>query len=312
MILSSRQVRKEKGMALLLVLISVMALTMIVAGLWQASQPSWEESTLERAQFQAGLLAESGLAIATHPDVEPGDVALVQGQGTGREFTVKITREGGRIPVNEMSDETLRDAVVGLFVTWGVDAASATRAAESLADWIDEDSETLPNGAENTFYSGLNFSEFPNNEPFTSLEQMLFVSGMDVVAKYQPMWRDYFTLYSDGQIDLNSAPWEVVVAIAGATQDAALSFVATRNGDDGIESTIDDYQFEDTGEVQALLGLSDSEWNEIAYLLTLSGGVLRIESEGKVGDFTETRVLLVRESESNGQRTYTPVARMRL
>ena len=36
-----------------------MALSLIAAGLYESSQASWEENTLSRARYQAGVLAES-------------------------------------------------------------------------------------------------------------------------------------------------------------------------------------------------------------------------------------------------------------
>ena len=305
--LSLVQRSRERGMALLLVLVTVMALVLIIGTLWETCQPGWEESELGRARYKAGLLAESGFALAMHPDIEPGDVALQQGFGPEQEISVLITSEGGRIPVNSLTDERWRVALVELFVLWGMDAATASIATESLADWIDEDSEMLSNGAENAYYSSLDRPEFPANQPFTSLEQMLFVQGMDEVARFQPMWRDYFTIHGDGLLDLNAAVWEASMAVTGTTQDSALNFVAVRNGDDGIRGTIDDYQFTDMGEVQALLGLSENEYAEIADLISLDSTVIRIESEGRYGDFKETRVLLATEA-GNG---WSPLARFR-
>ncbi len=294
-------------MALLLVLVTVMALVLIIGSLWEASQPGWEESDMDRMRYKAGLLAESGFALALHPDIEPGDVALQQGFGPEQAIKVLITSEGGRIPVNSLTDERWRNAVVELFVLWGLDAASASVATDSLADWIDDNDEMLANGAENAYYSGLERPEFPANLPFTSLEQMLFVQGMDVVARYQPMWRDYFTIYGESLLDLNAAEWEVIYAITGTTQDAAMNFVAVRNGDDGIRGTIDDYQFGEMGEVQALLGLSDDELSEFSDLLSLDSTVMRIESEGRYGDFKEARVMLATQSDDG----WSPLAKFR-
>ncbi|MDF2374921.1 MAG: type II secretion system protein GspK [Verrucomicrobiales bacterium] len=297
----------ERGMALLLVLASVIILALIVGGLWEASEPGWEESSLRRAEYQAGMLAESGLVVAMHPEIEPGDAALRFRFDENRDYEVLITSEGARIPVNSLTEAPWRDATTELFVSWGMDAASASRAVDSLADWIDEDGEVLSNGAENAFYAGLQHPEYPLNEPFTSLEQMLFVAGMDVVARKQPLWRDYFTIFSDGLVDLNAASWEVVSAITGATYDSALNFVSVRNGDDGIAGTIDDYVFDDVGEVQAVLGISDSEWGEISSLVSLVPGIRRIESTGRIGEFRETRVILARESGNE----FTVLARFR-
>lgn len=298
-------------MALLLVLVAVMALSLIVAGLYEASQPNWEENTLARAHYQAGLLAESGLAVALHPQVEKGDVALRQELGPERGFEARITSEGGRIPINSLETERIRDAVTEVFILWGLDGAAASTASDSLADWIDTNSNALPNGAESSYYAGFDYPEFPANEPFTSLDQMMFVQGMDKVVRAQPRWRDYFTIYSDGLIDLNEAPWEVVMALTGTTEDAAMNFVAVRNGDDGLAATEDDNEIADVGEAQALLGLSDDEWTEIAALVTLSGTVKRIESVGRVGEFSETRIVLARETQEGRNTVLTPVARFR-
>ncbi len=305
--LTSSNVTHQRGMALLLVLVTVMALVLIIGGLWEASQPGWEESDLSRARYRAGLLAESGFALAMHPDIEPGDIALQQILGPERGIKVLISSEGGRIPVNSMTDERWRDGLVELAVLWGLDAATGSRVADSLADWVDEDSEQLSNGAENSYYSGFEHPEFPSNVPFTTLEQMLFVAGMDEIARVQPLWRDFFTIYSDDLLDFNSASWEVIASLTGTTQDSAMNFVAVRNGDDGIRGTIDDYRFDDMGEVQALLGLSDSEIGGLADLVTLEGTVVRIESEGRFGDFKETRVILANQT-SNG---LSPLARFR-
>jgi len=302
---------RNRGMALLLVLVAVMALSLIVAGLYESSQSSWDESSLSRARYQAGSLAESGISIALHPKVKPGDIALKQSFGTEKGFEVRITSEGGRFPVNEMGAEKMRNAAMELFILWGLDAAAASKAADSIADWIDDDSDPLSNGAENSFYTSLEYPQFPANAPFTSLEQLTFVVGMDQVEKRQPFWRDYFTINSDGLIDMNAASWEVVRAITGTTEDSAKNLVAVRLGDDGIEGTIDDYTFANAGEVQSLLGISDLEWTSISSFVTLSGTVKRIESIGRIGDFRETRVVLASEVQEGGNTVLTPVARFR-
>lgn len=303
--------RRSRGMALLLALVAIMALSLIAAGLYESTQASWEENTLDRARFQAGILAESGLSVALHPDIEPGDVALRHELAPGRSWEVRITSEGGRFPVNSMGEERLRAAVVEMFVLWGLDAATASKAADSIADWIDGDSDPLPNGAENTWYASVEYPQFPPNADITSIEELVFVAGMDEVEQLQPFWRDYFTIRSDALIDFNAASRELVQALTGATEDAAANFVAVRNGDDGVEGTVDDYTFDDLGEVQSLLGMSDGEWEEISSFVTVEGTVRRIESKGKVGDFTETRVILAEEVTENNRTTLRPLARFR-
>lgn len=309
--LSLKRSRRDRGMALVLVLAVVLVLAFIAAGLYESSQPSWDENTLARARYQAGLLAESGLSIAMHPDIEPGDLALKHEFAPGRSWEVKITSEGGRFPLNSIGEDRLRAGVVEMFVLWGLDAAAASRAADCLADWIDSDSDPLPNGAENPYYAGLEHPEFPPNADFTSLDQVVFVAGMEAVEQVQPFWRDYFTIRSDALIDFNAASPELIQGLTGATADAAANLVAVRNGDDGVEGTVDDVLFDDIGQVQSLLGVSDSNWEEFSEFVTVTGTVKRIESTGKVGDFTETRVILAEEVTENNKTTLRPITRFR-
>ncbi len=300
---------RERGMALLLVLVVVMALTLIVGSLWQTSQPGWEQNTRERAEYHAGLLAESGLAVAMHPSVEQGDFALRHELAAERSYEVIITSESARLAVNNLADDNWRDIAEELFLRWGLDASQAGRAADGLADWVDPDGDVRSNGAENAFYSQFNVPEFPTNGPFTSIEELLFVAGMDEVARIQPMWRNYFTVYSDGFIDLNAAPWELIAAATGASDQSSMNYVAVRNGDDGIEGTIDDYRTEDVGEVQALLGLSTSEWSEVSSRVSLFGGIKRFESTGRIGDFKQKRIVLAQEDGTGQDKTYFVQAR---
>jgi len=303
--------RRNRGMALILALAALTVLAFIAAGLYEASQGSWEESTLSRGRYQAGIFAESGLSVALHPDVQPGDAALRYEDAQGRGWEVRITSEGGRFPVNSMAEDRLRSAATELFVLWGLDAASASRVADSIADWIDADSDPHPNGAENVYYAGVGYPKFPANTDFTSLDELAFVSGMDLLEQVQPFWRDYFTIRSDALIDLNAASAELVQALTGTTPDAAANLVAVRRGDDGIEGTVDDYTFDDSGEVQSLLGISDGEWSEFSEFVTLAGTVKRIESKGKVGDFTETRVILAEEVTEGRNTILRPLTRFR-
>lgn len=302
---------RRRGMALLLALVAVMTLTLIAAGLYEASQSSWDENTLSRARYQAGLLAESGLNIALHPDIQRGDLALHHEFAPDRSWEVRITNEGGRFPINEIVNDKMRDTAVELFILWGLDAATASKVADSLADWIDEDSDPLPNGTENPWYASMGYPEFPSNAPFTSLEQLPFVAGMDQLERVQPFWRDYFTIQSDGLIDLNAASKELIQALTGTTPDAAANVVYQRTGDDGIADSIDDTTVATETEMRILLGVSDSEWSEITSFVTLSGTVRRIESTGRIGEFTETRVILAEEITEDGKKKLVPLARFR-
>lgn len=295
-------------MALLMVIGVVSLLVAIVISLRTSSEATWDENTLSRMRFQARLLAESGANLALHPAIEPGDPVLRQDFEDGRSFEVTIKTEGGRILVNNLADEDTLTGVTELFIRWGLDATTAAIAAESLADWIDTDSEPRSNGAEKPFYTALEHPEFPTNDAFSNLETMLLVRGMDEVARIQPLWRDYFTIYGDGLLDLNSAAPEVLEAFLGITRDAALNFVSAKKGADGMEGTPDDEIITDSGTVQQLLGISESDWTEKSDAITLEGSLRRIESVGRVGEH-KVRLIVLSDVTDNDEELASPVAR---
>lgn len=300
---------RRRGLALLLVIFAVMFIGLIVMGLLQVSQFSWEESTLERSRFQAKLLAESGVAMAMHPKVKPGDPVLKQELGPGRKIDVKVGSEGGRILVTLLVEDLFVDTTRELFILWGLDVTEASIAAESLADWIDTDGEARPSGAENEYYAGVEYPDYPENKPFTAIDQMLLVRGMDRVAMIQPRWREYFTLYGDGTIDVNVASADLIEAFCACTPDAAEGLVAARNGNDLTENTEDDYKFQSFDEVRSLLGMSGDDWERIQNNVTLNNPIRRIESTGIIGDNVIYRLIVLTEGASD-TAAGTPVARM--
>jgi general secretion pathway protein K len=301
--------KRQRGLALILVIFAVMFIGLIVVGLLQVSEFSWEESTLERSRFQAKLLAESGVALAMHPKVKVGDPVLKQELGPGRKIDVKVGSEGGRILVTLLVEDLFIETTRELFILWGLDVTEASIAAESLADWIDKDGEARASGAENEYYTGVEYPDYPDNKAFTAIDQMLLVRGMDRVAMIQPRWREYFTLYGDGTIDVNVATADLVEAFFACTPDAAQSLIAARDGNDLTEGTEDDYKFQSFDEVRSLLGMSGDDWARIQNNVTLKNPIRRIESTGIIGENVIYRLIVLTEGATD-TAAGTPVARM--
>lgn len=304
---SLRHRSHQRGMALMLVMFAVGFLMFLVVGFYEASQFSWQDSERERGLFFARRLAESGTALASHPDIKPGDPALKQTLPDGRRIEAVITTEGSRICVTTMDQDVVVDGMRELFILWGVDPGDAAIAAESLADWVDPNQDPRPNGAENTFYSGLGRSGYPANAVFTSLDQMLLVRGMDRVARLQPLWRDYFTLYGDGTIDLNAAPADLIQGFYGVSPESAAAVIGARSGNDGIDHTVDDTPIKDTTAARDLLGFSVVEAEKFSTFLSVGNSVRRIQSTGIVGPYRFTLITLI-DAGTDGSKT--PLARL--
>lgn len=277
-------------------------LTFAIAGVIELNRRAQQDSLRAAQIFEAKLIAESGIALGTHPDMTPTDPLLHQELEGGYQLDITMTSEQGRILINNAGNTGVVEALQDLFTFWGLNGDNALIAAESLADWVDVDTDTRSRGAETDYYTALGYDDFPRNAAFTSLEEILLVRGMDEVAKRKPDWREYFTLYGDGQIDINAATAEVIAAFASIPLSDAQSFVAARNGADGLLGTVDDevYSAENASDAQTLLGIPQERLQELGASFTLEGTAVRIESMATVGDL-QYRLVVVSDRTSGEQ-----------
>jgi len=283
-----------RGAALVLVLGAVVLVSISLAGVIRLTQHTAAESLREAKRFRARQIAESGLALGLHPDVDSTDPVLHQTLPGDFRLDVTVTSEQGRILVNQVTEPAFRDGLKELFLLWGLSAIEAATAADGLKDWVDGDDDAEPRGAERDFYAAAGYDDLPPNGPVTSLEELLLVNGMAKVARRQPDWRSYFTLYGDGEIDVNAADAETLHAFAGVPLSNAQLFVRTRNGPDGVLGTEDDVLYENSnaGDAVQLLGVPQERIRALGEIFTLQGTVLRIESKATVADLQDSLVLI--------------------
>ena len=132
----------------MLMIWAILLMSVTVLGVVEYIRASAAESVQAAYQFKALHLAESGLAVGLHPNTRRGDLVLKQKISENSGFDVVINYEGARIPINYATDERLREAIYNLLVHWQLNAEEASIAADSLADWIDNDDNARANGVQ--------------------------------------------------------------------------------------------------------------------------------------------------------------------
>ncbi len=297
---------RPRGSALMLMIWALLLMSLVVMGLAQYLNFSAQEAVIDAAEFRALHLAESGLAVGLHPETRRGDIVLKQKIGTDSGFDVVINYEGARIPINLVTDDRLREAIYNLFMRWGLNGDEASIASESLADWVDRNEEARSNGAEKEYYESLAVDDLPRNTGFTHTDEMLLVRGMGVVDQLKPDWREYFSVYGDGTIDLRTAFKETLIAISGAAEKDVESYILRRDGADGIAGTEDDQRISD-GEAYRLLNITGERAQALSGILTSDDDLRRITSTGYVGDKRKQIIVVARRGED---RSLTYLARM--
>lgn len=288
--------RRSRASALMLMIWAVLLMSLTVMGVVEYVGYSVSEATIANAEFRALYLAESGLAVGLHPSMRRGDTALKQKIGSDSGFDVVINYEGARIPINYLVDSRLGEAVTNLFLYWGLSAEQAGIAVDSLADWIDNDDSVRPNGAESDYYKTLGIFDMPRQLGFISVDEMLLVRGMNVVDRLKPDWREYFSVYSDGVIDLRTAFKDTLMAVSGSSESDVDNYIARRDGADGIPGTEDDQRISDN-EAFRLLGIDGDRAAALRATLTSQDAVRRITSTGYVGEKRVQIIVIARRGE---------------
>ena len=126
------------------------------------------------------------------------------------------------------------------------------------------------------------------DKPFGAVEDIWLLEG--ITPEVYEGLRSFVTVYTDGKVNLNSAPREVLLALKMDEKlvDKVLRF---RRGADGILGTEDDQSFAGLGgaeqQLNAFESLTPQEASQVTNLVTqgrlkVSSSVFRIRSSGRV------------------------------
>jgi general secretion pathway protein K len=126
------------------------------------------------------------------------------------------------------------------------------------------------------------------DKPFQVLEDIWLLEGMTPEA-YGAL-RPFVTVYTDGKVNLNTAPREVLRAL-NMGEELVDKLVRFRKGSDGTQGTEDDQNFAGLGgaeqQLNAFEPLTPQEASQLTNLITqsrlkISSSVFRIRSRGRV------------------------------
>jgi general secretion pathway protein K len=289
--------QNRSGAALLAVLWVIALLILLVGSVTMLLTPDIEMSGTKRQILRARLLAESGLALAMHPDVRPDDPILFREFGPGEGYRVTIVGEDGRLNPNILLQRQDRDTLRRVFRAWGLDILQQDALINYLIDWVDPDNAVQNPGAEQRAYGR---KDMPFNRPFRSIEEMSLVKGMRDVEQLYPNWRDWFSVYASGVLDVNEAAPEVLSAVTGADVMLCERLRARRLGKDGIPNTKDDAPLPDLQTALNLLGVTSSSLQDLSGILSVTSSTRRIVCTAQSGDTTRELGVVIQGAPGQG------------
>ncbi len=234
----------------MLVLWLIIVLGVIAAGVVAVSRSQTNLVQTARSRTVARYAAESGVVAATERLRE-----LLRSAGTPEEqvrafaaFEEELLSAGeqrlgqaryqvvavdlnARIDLNRAPELQL----LGFFEQFfGEDEATAL--VDALLDWVDEDDEALPGGAEAAEYARAGSPFRPPNRPIQRLDELTRIRGFtdsiaDLIAPYVTVW-------GDGRINVNSAPLPVLAAAPELGRSGAELLIAARERDGVMGSKV--------------------------------------------------------------------------
>lgn len=287
-----------RASALLIAIWAVAFVALTVVGIVGMISRGQEQSIALMQRFQARQIAQNAANLAIHPQVSEFDPILTGVSDIGGKYRVTLSSEGARLNINEILKRENKPILKRLFQQWGVGESDAAVAIDSLLDWVDADSTQRLNGAERNRYQQDGRGKLPPNRPFTSVAEMSQVKGMNVVAAARPHWQDAFTIWSDGNLDLNDADADLIAAAADVSIERAKRLIDVRAR---LKQSADVKQrrWKQLDEPLRLLGLSGESGAKAAQNLTVDGSIWRADSAGTIDTQIVTVSFIYRKSKSD-------------
>ncbi|MEM9439575.1 MAG: hypothetical protein AAGA73_03940 [Pseudomonadota bacterium] len=228
-------------MALIAVLWIVSLLALMAAGVGSSGRVSGKLAFNAAENERARALAEAGFNRAVYHLLtnEPFGGALMDGAAdlsfaTSEGVAAVLVRdEDGKIDLNAAPIELL----IGLLKSVGVENDDvANSMAARIVDFRDEDSDILPNGAEDSAYEAAGMSRGAIDRPFRHVDELKSVLGM-TEQLYTRLQR-HVTIYADAEgFDFFRASLPVLGALPGMTPET-ITAIRSASPDDDVFSIL--------------------------------------------------------------------------
>ena len=293
----------SSGVALIIVLWAVSLIATAMLGLAAIMQRQLDQEIAALQNARAMLVAESGIQMAMHPGLLPGDMKMASGQLSGRlqegwkvgkntvpiKFTIDtqdMSGEAGKLNINALflGDKAVARAILqNLFAGWEVNLSTSSSLIDALIDWVDSDE----------FTSGSNSATEVNvrNGPLEKVSELEDVIGWAEMAKEAKEGSkgvnalSKFTVFGLGKLSLRTADQDVIEAVVGLAPGSAQNFMLARPGPDQLDQTQDDVVN------LGLLGPNSEAWAD--RVTREEEDLWRVTSTGQVGEATRKVVALI-------------------
>lgn len=277
-------------------------------------------------QFWAGGQGMTNVADNPFEGVSLQDVPL--GDGT---ISIEIVDAERHLNINSIATRNpqLLELILQLC---GAGASDSVDIAAAIRDWIDpNDDAAMGGGAESEFYRMLNPPYIAKNGPIDDLSELLKIRGISPQLYWGPRGlgmgtaaggtsvdsagrrvsstflgqgiagsvglADIFSAVSSGQLNINTAPYPVLVMACGGDENIARNILEQRAGPDGVDGTYDDMPARGPQDIARLQGVPvlPNQGTPLAVFSTVSS-TFEVRVDVKLGALSRRYVAVLRRS----------------
>ena len=221
------------------------------------------------------------------PEKLPAEISL----------SARIIDENSKININSLKkengeiDENKAEQLSRLFSVLGL----RENRVNPILDWLDSDDIERIDGAESYYYQTLEPPYECFNGSFLTVGQVFMVKGIENIRRFgenpEKNLLDYITIYSNGQVNINTASIEVLQSLDDAIDDSVAQSIIDYRSEENFSSV------DDLGKVATI----DSELlNRIREKITVKSSHFTIEMKVSCSEaVAHLRAVVVREVEES-------------
>ena len=311
-----RLAKRDRGIALIIVMIIIAALTIVVTGFAYSMRVEAKLARNTRFNPDMDWLGRSGVELARYllskrargeeqmdalhqkwaggpcrlptdatDELEPWEelemTNVKLGNGT---FSIKITDMERKLNINSAPEPLLRFI---LEMHGGVDATDVDVYIDSLRDWMDPDENAGLNGAESDVYLSESPPYYSKNGPLDHITELKLVQGFRENPSLYSVFAKNFTAISGGLINVNTASAQVLELLPGMDPDIANEIVMFRTSPEGGP-------YRNPNQIGVPLERFGMNGSSIQQFLATESATFEVEVTAKIGSDSRKYISLLR------------------
>ncbi len=269
----------NRGQALLLVIWAMFVMCFAILGLIRLLNITIGTSTAMKRVAMTSSVAFAGTTIGRNEEFPSNGRVEKQKFPNGCELEVFAVSENSKLNINTLLAAGDRDTLRSLFKLWRLNDVEADTVVDCLLDYVEPGGARRLNGAKAEQYKRAGRNG-PAGRPFRSIEEMASVLNFDLVSRHKEDWREYFTIYGDGRLDLTTAPADLIKVVCRVGDSSARS-IAHRQSQEGME-------LKDMNAARMAMGLTEKEFDGISSRISVGGKVRRVRSTATLAQASRT------------------------